>query len=191
MSLKGESESKTEFSNVWRGYKNHSNPYIQGTLRVKKSCQYRLQFLRFHVNYFTVPVPFSAPFIVLPFRFAVLPFQVQTIERAVIAGEDLEVLKFGRCSTTILAVDTYAEPFGEPPIRARGPSAAARAARWFDKSQLGADTSVPLQLEFIHVHAQELVCERASLLKHLNDYAQRRTEWINDEFRFFKSPFPS
>ena len=34
-------------------------------------------------------------------------------------------------------VDTYAEPFGEPPIRASGPSTATRAARWFDKSQLG------------------------------------------------------
>ena len=29
-----------------------------GTVHVKKSCQYRLPFLRFHVNRFTVPVPF-------------------------------------------------------------------------------------------------------------------------------------
>ena len=69
---------------------------------------------------------FTVPFTVLPFRFAVLPFQVQTIGRAVIAGEYLEVLKLGRCSATILMVDTYAEPFGEPPIRASGPSQLCR-----------------------------------------------------------------
>ena len=46
-----------------------------------------------------------------------------------IAGEYLEVLKLGRCTATILMVDTYAEPFGEPPIHASGPSAATRAAR--------------------------------------------------------------
>ena len=59
-------------------------------------------------------------------------------------------------------VDTYAEPFGEPPIRVSGPSAATRTARWFDTLQLGVDTTVPLQLEFIHAHAKELVCECAS-----------------------------
>ena len=49
-----------------------------------------------------------------------------------IAGEYLEVLKLGRCSATILMVDTYAEPFGGPPIRASGPSTATRAARRFE-----------------------------------------------------------
>ena len=78
-----------------------------------------------------------------------------------IAGEYLGVLKLGRCSATILMVDTYAEPFGKPPIRASGPSAATCAARLFDKSQLGLDTTVPLKLEFIHTHAQELACEHA------------------------------
>ena len=87
-----------------------------------------------------------------------------------IAGEYLEVLKLGRCSATILMVDTYAEPFGEPPIRASGPSTATRAARWFAKSQLGLDTTVPLKL---HAHAQELACKRASWLERLNDNAQR------------------
>ena len=67
-------------------------------------------------------------------------------------------------------VDTYAEPFGELPILTSGPSVATRAARWFDKPQLGVDTTVPLQL---HAHAQELACERASLLERLNDNAQR------------------
>ena len=79
----------------------------------------------------------------------------------------------GVYNTTILMVDTYAETFGEPPIRASRLSAATRAARWFDKSQLGVDTTVPLQLEFIHAHAQELACERASLLECLNDNTQR------------------
>ena len=91
----------------------------------------------------------------------------------VIAGEYLEVLKLERCSATILMIDTYAEPFGELPIRASGPSVATRAARWFDKSQLGVDTTVPLQLEFIHMHAQELACERTSLIGRLNDNAQQ------------------
>jgi hypothetical protein len=49
---------------------------------------------------------------------------------------------------------------------------AAHAARRFDKSQLGVDTTVPLQLEFIHAHAQELTCERASLLECLNNNTQ-------------------
>ena len=87
----------------------------------KKSCQYRLPFHRFQfrfprrsvlpfyrsVHRFTVH-RFTVPFC----RFTVLPF----LERAVIAGECLEVLKLGRCSATILMVDTYAEPFGERPI---------------------------------------------------------------------------
>ena len=86
-------------------------------------------FYRFTVPFTVLPFPFTVlpfPFTVLPFRFAVLPFQVQTIERAVMAGEYLEVLKLGRCSATILMVDTYAEPFGEPPIRASGPSQLCR-----------------------------------------------------------------
>ena len=29
--LKSEMKVRTEFSNVWEEYKNHSNPYIQGT----------------------------------------------------------------------------------------------------------------------------------------------------------------
>ena len=90
-----------------------------------------------------------------------------------IVGEYLKVLKLVRCSVTILTVDNYAEPFREPPIHVSGPSATMHAARWFDKPKLGVDTTVPLQLEFIHAHAQELACERASWLERLNDNAQR------------------
>ena len=103
---------------------------------------------------FTVS-PFSVPFSALfrftvslfrsPFYHSVLAFyhskyrlsRERGAPRAVIAGECLEVLKLGRCSATILMVNTYAEPFSEPPIRASGPAAATRAARRFDKSQLG------------------------------------------------------
>ena len=100
---------------------------------------------------------FTVPFTVLPFyRSKYRLSRERGAPKAVIAGEYLEVLKLGRCSATILMVDMHAEPFGEPPIRASGPSAATRAARWFNKSQLG----VPLCREFIHAHAQELPCGR-------------------------------
>ena len=47
----------------------------------KKSCQYRLPFVRFDANRLPISVPFTVPFrfSVLPFRFAVLPFHRFTV----------------------------------------------------------------------------------------------------------------
>ena len=140
----------------------HVSPHVLYRTRQKKVAN--------TVYHFSV---FSSVFCIVPFYRSVLPFYRSKYRLSGVAGEYLEVLKLGRSSATILMVDTYAELFGELPIRASGPSAATCAARWFDKSQLGVDTTVPLQLEFIHAHAQELACEHASLLERLNDNAQR------------------
>ena len=121
--------------------------YEYYTVRVKKSYQYRLPFLCFHVNRFTVPVSFSALFCftVLPFhspfyrsvhRFTFLfcRFTVPCTDHRE-SGRVSRGPKHVKCSATILTVDTYdAELFGEPPSPASGPSACCRtvqqAAAW-------------------------------------------------------------
>ena len=101
------------------------------TVRVKKKLPIPFTVLPFSVPFsasFRFPrrsvLPFRSPF--YRFRSPFYRFTVPSTDsrEAVIAGEYLEVLKLG---ATILMVDTYAEPFGEPPIRASGPSAATRA----------------------------------------------------------------
>ena len=86
--------------------------------------QNKVAYTVYHFSVFSSVFPRRS---ILLFTFAVLPFQVQIIERAVIAGKYLEVLKLGRCSVTILMGDTYVEPFREPPIRVSGPSVATCA----------------------------------------------------------------